>query len=222
MTQLPLDFAVVYDYSIESYFVDPAVVLNPLDILLKPHLWGDNTLLVCGTKAAGKTHLAHIYAQKHSIPVLQGANTTLNHVQDKTYCVIDNVDTMCEQTLFHALNTCKQNQTKCVLTSTHPIQTIPFKTPDVISRLQQAMLISLKNPSDIVLHHILLKTLNDYNIFLTSEVVSYIIPRLHRSYEAVQSFVKTLNTKSLSEKTTVTIPFVREILDALDSPKFDI
>ncbi len=222
MAQIPLDFAFDTDYSLDSYFVDKNMVPNPLHMILNPQLWGDNLLLVCGKTASGKTHLAHIYATYYKIPIWDGATMTMNDLSHMVYCVIDNVDNMCEETLFHMLNHIKQVYIKCMLTSTCAIQGMPFTTPDVISRLQQAMLLPLKKPSDMVLQNILLKTLRDYGLFLHTDVVSYIIPRLHRSYASVQEFINILNTKSLSEKNNATIPFVKKILDDLNAPQFKI
>ena len=224
MTQMPLPFEVYPDYSMGAYFVDKAITPHPLDILLQCQFWEGQTLVLCGQTASGKTHLAHIFARTFSVPFFEGADMRMGMLANiaQTGCVIDNMPNMDEETLFHLLNTVRENTVKCLMTSGLALHDLPFLTPDVHSRLQHAMLITLKNPTDAVLQNMLLKLLDDRKLSVETDVVSYIIPRLHRSYESVQQLVDTLDSHSLSEKSNITIPLVRKIMDTIQMPELQI
>lgn len=224
MQQIPLHFQTSTDYSRQAYCTDETQPHNPLEIVLNPLLWGNSVLYIYGESDAGKTHLAHIYADVFHVPFCDGGNIndadTSRLVQSG--CVLDNVHMSPEETLFYVLNGCAENGTKCVVTSPIAPCDLGGFAPDIISRLQGGMHLFVPPPTDVLLRAVLLKHLRDRSLHLSEDIVAYIIPRLHRTYAYVQYFVSQLDEQSLVQKYPITIPFVRQVLGAMDTPMLDV
>ena len=211
MKQIGLDFGFLPDYSLENYYVaNPDV--SPLNILLCPEIWGNHALLICGEKGAGKTHLCYIYANTYNVPLVQGKDLNLDNLPElaSAGCVVDGIETADETMVFHLLNMAKEFHTHVVVSSQISLNNVQL--PDLHSRLCQAMRITLDLPNDDVLSTVLLKQFADRNLRLSSDVMSYIMPRMPRSYSGVALLVQVLDETALESKVNITIPFVRKIL----------
>ena len=217
--QIRLDFGFLPDYSMGNYYV-PDPVNSPLNILLNTSIWGNHALLICGKIGAGKTHLCHIYADKFSVPMVSVDTLDIDILPSlsETGCVVDNIDGVDETLLFHLLNMVKENKKHIVMTSQHTVHSMGIVLPDLVSRLSQSMIVALDLPNDDILATVLIKHISDRKIRLPSEVVSYIIPRMPRSYGGVALLVKILDETALEQRTNITIPFVRKVLDTFISP----
>ena len=55
-------------------------------------------------------------------------------------------------------------------------------------------------PSDELLEGLIIKLLKDKGVMITNKLVSYVITRIERSYEAVNLFIQDLNNLSLEKK----------------------
>jgi chromosomal replication initiation ATPase DnaA len=119
-----------------------------------------------------------------------------------------------EQELFHACNLAKENSTYLLVTIDKPIAQQSITLPDLSSRLAAAPQIAMHDPDDETLRYIMVKLLNDRQITVSPDVVQYILPRIERSFIAMQSLVKKLDDASLSEKRAITIPLVKSLIDA--------
>ena len=212
--QIGLDFGFSPDYGIDNYYV-PDPVNSPLNILLNTSVWGNHALLICGGVDAGKTHLCHIYADKFSVPIVSSDTLDIDILPSlsESGCVVDDIDGVDETLLFHLLNMVKDNNKHIVMTSQQTVHNMGVVLPDLVSRLSQAMVVTLDLPNDDILATLLIKHFSDRKLRLPSEVVSYIMPRMPRSYSGVALLVKLLDETALEQRTNITIPFVRKVLD---------
>ena len=217
--QIGLDFGFLPDYSMGNYYV-PEPVSSPLNILLNTSIWGNPALLICGEVGAGKTHLCHIYADKFSVPMVSGDTLDIDILPSlsETGCVVDSIDGADETLLFHLLNMVKENNKNIVMSSQHTVHSMGIVLPDLVSRLSQSMIIALDLPDDDILATVLIKHFSDRKLRLSSEVVSYIMTRMPRSYSGVALLVKILDETALEQRKNITIPFVRKVLDTFMSP----
>ena len=55
--------------------------------------------------------------------------------------------------------------------------------------------------------------LKDKGVIITKKLVSYVIARIERSYEAVNLFIQDLNNISLEKKKKISISLIKELID---------
>ena len=217
--QLNIAYGKPKNYNIENFYVDENNLFpNPLDIVLKPDVWNNNVLLIYGESGSGKTHLCHIYSQKFNSPIIDGNLLNMNTVDEiaGTGCVIDGIDDVDEELLFHLINAVKKTGAKLVFTTDKKVKDMNIKLPDLQSRLLQAMFYSIEKPSDDALRFVLLKNLMDRQLDVKPDVISYIIKQMPRSYSGVIKVVEILDNESMTQSSEITIPFIRKIFDEFD------
>lgn len=170
--------------------------------------WPGNALVVQGEHGAGKTHLAHCWqhkAQAEFLPV--DAEALPNHA-----AIIDGIEAWTnEEALFHLYNHCKSEHIPLLITSVCVPEKLPFRLPDLRSRLKSLPLAAIGAPDDALLAAVLLKHLSDRQLKISPDTVEYILPRLPRSFSGLAGVVEKLDSDSLASGRTLTIPYVRQV-----------
>lgn len=223
VTQLPLDLRHREALGREDYFVSDGnkIIVNWLD---KWPEWPTHTLIIYGPKASGKTHLLSVWAEKSKAGVFdikELLERGWESFSDYEHLAIDNIDAAIgdrekETELFHLYNDMKTRDGTLLLTSEKNISVSEFALPDLASRLRASTVASSGEPDDDLLPIVLLKLFKDKQLPVTNEVIQYIIPRIERSYKAIQTLVDETNKLSLSEKRSITIPLVRDVLENMN------
>jgi chromosomal replication initiation ATPase DnaA len=72
--------------------------------------------------------------------------------------------------------------------------------PDLESRLRGAPLVQLNPPDDALLKAVLIKLFGDRQLSPSPELITYVVRRIDRSFDAAQKLVVALDTLSLAEK----------------------
>ena len=62
---------------------------------------------------------------------------------------------------------------------------------------------------------LLCKGFTERQILVESDVVSYLLLRLERSFSAIRDFLERADIMSLEQKRALTIPMVRQVLDEI-------
>lgn len=171
--------------------------------------------VICGPKGSGKTHLAHIWAERAGAAVQDAAalHEAFVPLLPKA-CIIDNIDRLeNENALFHALNYGKEHQKHMLLTSRIHPNHLPFALPDVMSRLRALPVFTLHTPDDTLVRALLTKQFADRQLRIGQEVIDFLMLRMERSYSAIQQAVDALDDASLEQQRTITIPFIRTVLE---------
>ncbi len=68
-------------------------------------------------------------------------------------------------------------------------------------------------PDDELLGGVLVKLFSDRQVRIRPEVVSFLLSRMERSFDAANVLVEKLDRQALSRKRPITVPFVRSVLD---------
>jgi len=165
--------------------------------------WPYPLLILYGPKGAGKSHLATLWKNK---------------TKDQT--VIDDVqrffgDKKSEEDLFHQFNLVRENGQYLLMVADRPMHRQTIILPDLASRLKAAPQVEITAPDDTVLQAVLVKLFHDRQMRIEPEVIAYILPRMERSFAAIQDIVQKIDDNSLSAKRAVTIPLVRQLLEAI-------
>ena len=102
--------------------------------------------------------------------------------------------------LLHLLNYKKEKKLKYLLTTSNNIIALNINLRDIKSRLLELPKVKITLPSDELLEGLIIKLLKDKGVIITNKLVSYVIARIERSYEAVNLFIQDLNNISLEKR----------------------
>jgi chromosomal replication initiation ATPase DnaA len=84
--------------------------------------------------------------------------------------------------------------------------------PDLRSRLSALPVAAIGAPDDALLQALLLKLFADRQLRIGPEILTYLLPRMERSFLGVRALVERIDAAALALKRPVTIPLLRDIL----------
>ena len=183
-----------------------------------PQAWPDGKLALVGPVGSGKTHLARVFAAQTGARVILASDIAVDAPLPDTALVVEQGDTLApsgEEWLFHAHNHLRAAGLPLLLTG----QTAPARwniaLPDLASRLSATTTVTILDPDDDLLSVVLLKHFADRQLVPQPEVVTYLLNRLPRSFDAIARSVDALDRAALAQGKPLTRPFVRSVLDSL-------
>ncbi len=188
--------------------------------------WMAPVLILQGPAASGKSHLVAVWQEKSQAEKINPAWLTQKSADELFFMgealVIDGLDPWlgdreAETTLFHLYNMLKEEQRTMMLTMRMAPSATDFVLPDLASRFRAAPGVSIHAPDDMLLASILIKLFSDRQLTISDDVVTYLLPRMERSFAAAQELVKRADNRALSEKRAISVPLMRQVLsDMLD------
>ena len=120
-----------------------------------------------------------------------------------------------EEALFHLLNHAKNSGAKLLLLSRIPAAQMDLHLPDLSSRLKAIPAVAMHLPDDELMSGLLAKLFADRQVRIEPRVVDYLLPRIERNYTAMGEIVAHIDQIALSEKRSITVPLVAQVLDAI-------
>ena len=210
--QLFLNFPIKSEYLPEDFFVSNA----NSEAFAYIHAWPNwnsgiysKILLIYGEEGSGKTHLCHLW-QKLS-------NAKFINIEDELYSfkspsIIENIDNLNQEMLFHLINYAYQNQIFLLLTSKASPLKLNFSLADLKSRILAIPSIAINAPDEELLKIVLCKNLSERNLKTHPATIDYIINRIERSFSKLFQFIEEVDYLSKSNKRAITIPMVKEII----------
>ena len=126
--------------------------------------------------------------------------------------LFDNAEEHDEEALFHAWNDAQERRKPMLLIADLPPPAWEVRLPDLKSRLAATPHHNLAEPDDALLARLIPKLLSDRGVLLPMDLVDYLVPRIERSYVAVQRVVDLLDRAALSHRRRMTLPLAREAL----------
>jgi len=209
--QLPFDLGHRAVFAREDFFVSGcnAAAVGWLD---KYPAWPAPLLVMYGPAASGKTHLLRVWQKETGAAAYDAAQ-----VGAAPACVIvDDIDALIgdaarEEALLHLYNLQKERGGHILAAAATPPSHWGFCLRDLESRLRAAPAVAIGAPDDQLMAIVLTKLFSDRQIFVSQEVVSFIVPRLTRTFAAMRDIVAAVDRKAMVEKRAVTIPLVRTL-----------
>ncbi len=205
----------------EDFFVSPANRLALAQVDAWPS-WPDGRLAVCGPGGSGKTHLVHVWAARAGARILPAASLPaldLATLPEGVALALEDGDrpgdaprARTEEALFHLLNRLRAGGGSLVLTCRTPPAQWRVALPDLASRLEAAQVARLDPPDDALLSAVLLKLFSDRQIDVAPDLISYLLARMDRSFEAAEALVRRLDVAALARQRPITPRLAGEVL----------
>ncbi|WP_434481383.1 HdaA/DnaA family protein [Lutimaribacter degradans] len=216
--QLGFDLPVRTARAREDFFVSPA---NAMAVAMIENWqnWPSRKLLLIGPEGAGKTHLAHVWAQDSGariivardlcgadIPALAKAPVAIEDAEDIAG------ERTAEEALFHLHNLVLAEGHSLLVTATGPAQRWGLRLPDLQSRMQGTQTATLSPPDDRLLGAVLLKLFADRQVAPSPEALNHLLRHMTRDFATARAVVAEIDRVALAEKRPITAPLVRRVL----------
>ena len=181
--------------------------------------WPDRKLVLSGVEGAGKTHLVHVWAQDVMAHVVDAGDLVgldVHKIAVGPVAVedIDKIagDCVAETALFHLHNTMLAGGHLLLMTSEAAPARLSIGLPDLRSRLEATMLVTLDAIDDMLLTMLVVKLFTDRQLVVEPAMLDYTLPRIERSFAAVQAFVEQMDHRALATKRKPGMSMAREVL----------
>ena len=191
-------------------------------------VWTYFAACIYGPPGCGKTHLANIFSDKisvaehypYKIPFIRASALTLDMPRlllQKHHCLVveDLSADINEEAMFNLYNIYR-DEGGCILFTAETAQArIPFRLPDLHSRMSIVPSVEIREPDDGLLSAVLVKLFADRQLNISPEVLNYILANMQRSFAYARRLVNEIDNVSLARKRTISIPIVKEAISNL-------
>lgn len=183
--------------------------------------WPAPVFILQGPAASGKSHLAAVWHDKANASIIKPEMLVTHSAEELMALgncfVIDALDPWlgdraAETTLFHLYNMLKEEGRTMMVTMRMSPTHADFIVPDLASRFRAAPSVQIHAPDDMLLASVLIKLFRDRQLRLSNDVVTYLLPRMERSFAAARDVVARADHVALSEKRGISVPLMRKVL----------
>ena len=215
MTQLALDLSRAPGF-LASDFLEAECNREAAYWIARWPAWPDFALALAGPAGSGKSHLAHIFAA-HSgaeiVPAPELTIATVGELAEDEGVVLEDADRGVDETaLFHLYNLLKEHHRPLLLTGRLPPNRWAVTLPDLKSRLATLTVAAIGAPDDQLLQALLVKLFSDRQVRIGPEIITYLLPRIERSFAAVHALVEKLDQEALRQGRAITLPLIRAVI----------
>lgn len=188
---LPLDWPVAEG---DEDFLVAAANCEAFEHFKRWTVWPVSATLLTGPRKSGRSLLGRIFVRKTGGRLFDDA-----HQHD-------------EEALFHAWNDAQERRRPLLIISDLPPPAWEIALPDLRSRLSATPHVTIGEPDDALIGNLIVKLLGDRGIAAPPDLTEYLLPRIERSYVAVQQIVDLLDRAVLSNHRRMTVPMARDAL----------
>lgn len=169
------------------------------DALAAPATWPFRTAVLMGPTRSGKSLLARWFARSGQGDAIDGA------------------DALPEDEIFHRWNRAQESGTPLLLVIDGEGWDITL--PDLASRMGAALQLEIDAPDDEMAADLMLAMAAQRGLALGDGAPAYLVPRMERSYAAIEKVVAEIDRLSLERMAPATLSVWRDALDAVQGPE---
>ena len=218
-SQIPLLLKPPRRPGFDNYVAGPnQAVIGTLASGLEPGQW----YVLAGPAGSGRSHLlsasfAALVDQgldARFVALANEANWPLLDQSGGDFVLLDDIDALAgdcagERLLFNALNRWRGQRTGVVMSG---LGRSGFELPDLVSRLGSAVHLTLKPMDETDLVELVRCLGREHEVVLGRGAADYLVSRSPRNPAALTRLFEQLVVRSLSERRTLSIPLIRELL----------
>lgn len=169
------------------------------DALAAPETWPFRTAVLMGPPRSGKSLLARWFERS-------GLGDAL-----------DGVDALPQDSIFHRWNRAQESGTPLLLVVDG--QRWDITLPDLASRMGAALQLEIQPPDDEMAADLMLALAAQRGLALGEGAPAYLVPRMERSYAAIERVVAEIDRLSLERMAPATLSIWRDALEAVQGPE---
>ena len=186
------------------------------------------SIIVCGDEDTGKSHLLLAASHKAERSSRSAAYISMKELlpfgpqalegleMNQLVCLDDlqvvSGHEIWEEAVFHLYNRVTDAGGQMLISLPEPPSQLPFRLPDLMSRLCQGLLIQLGINRDDDCMRILKARAEKRGLVMNDDVSAFIIKRSSRRLAALLAVLDQLDDNSLRAQRRLTIPFVKSVM----------
>ena len=218
--QLPLDLGRRTALGREDFLVGAA----NRDAVAWIDLWPDwpaPGLVIYGPAGCGKSHLAELWRLRSDAVCLTAGQvdgaTVEGFARQQRSVVVEDIDRpgakgLDLRALLHLHNLIAERGGHLLVTTRVAPVRLDIELADLRSRIMALPAVAVGPPDEELIGVVLVKQFADRQLRVAPEVVTYIVPRLERSFAAVGRVVQALDTAALANRRNITVALARDAL----------
>lgn len=212
--QYTFDLAAEVPFRREDYFAAPSNAIAYAQVMDRAFPGG--RMLLVGPAGAGKSHLAHIWAEVADAAAVRASDLAQTDLRGLGGAlVVEDIHQIAgqpqaEEALFHLWN--RSADHPLLLTAQGMPRDWGLALPDLLSRVQAMPVAQLEPPDDALLAAVLVKLFADRQVTVQPNLIAYLVARMERSVAAARSLVAVLDARALSLGRPITRAMAAEIL----------
>ncbi len=233
MKQLPLAVRLRDDATFANFYPGAnASALGYVERLCAPtQQWADNIVWLWGAAGCGRSHLlqaACLRAEEQGaralyLPLAELVSygpELLDGIESCELVALDDMDLIFgqqgwEQALFHAFNRLHDSGRAMLFAASVSPREAAIRLADLKSRLNLALVFHLQQLGDEDKLRALQLRASRRGMFLAEDVGRYLLNRVSRNTTSLINILEELDRASLQAQRRLTIPFVKQVLQAL-------
>lgn len=183
--------------------------------------WTNGKLALIGPEGAGKTHLAHVWANAQKAEITGTTALPGLDIPGRTTALAIEVPGTAlspteEEALFHLHNHMASQKLPLLLIARTPPARWPLTLPDLKSRMTATDVVQIDAPDEALLSAVLVKLFTDRQLQIDPNLIAYLVTHSERSFAAITRLVAALDAAALAQKRPITRQLARRVLDNLD------
>lgn len=179
--------------------------------------WSNGKIALVGPQGAGKTHLAHVWAEAEGGTLVDlhdlKAPDAINIATPLGVEVPEDLGADAEQVLFHLHNHLASANLPLLLIARTPPSRWPVALPDLKSRMQATNVVQIDAPDDALLAAVLIKLFADRQLRVAPSLIDWLTKRMDRSFAEAQRLVAEIDETALADRSAVTRTLAQRALD---------
>lgn len=187
--------------------------------------WPSRAFVIWGPPASGKTHLGHVWCERSGADLIRPEDVRTNQPADlrarNAFLFLDDAGGLAgnsdnEEALLHLYNYTLETEGTLLLAAGQAPAFWPIGLADLSSRMRALQGVGIAAPDDSLLAALLVKQFQDRQLRIGEDVVTYLLPRIERSFEAAARIVAAIDAAALERLRPITVPLVREVLESFE------
>lgn len=220
-TQLALDLRQRAAMGREDFLVSPTNAQAVAWVDKWPD-WPSPALVLVGPPGCGKTHLGQVWRKRAGASLFEPGGVAIHESMDSAIFVDEPNDPAHDEEIFHLYNVAAAAGKHILIATEVPPVRWTGRLPDLKSRLSAVPNINIQAPNETLIAAVMMKMFADQQMDVGAEVLSYLVNRMERSFEAARLLVDRLNNASLATKRRITVPLAREVIQILPEQNKEI
>ena len=179
-----------------------------------------HSLNLVGPGGAGKSHLAAIWQEMCGARFCDQPADLADIMADGDVplVVLDKIDWALdwpEDMLFHLFTRCDEESGGLLMLSEKPVAQMHWDLADLRSRMRGVAMASIDLPDDALIYALLEKYFADRQLLAPPAMLRYLVSRMERSFDAVQTVAAALDRRSIADKKPLSVGLARLVLHEL-------
>lgn len=214
-TQLPLDL-LDPDPCYESSLFSRSEANE--DAWKTAHAWlgsDEPALIICGPEGSGKTHLAHVIAEKAGSASFLQQSTFSGSDITASIVAVEGMPPASAHLFLEAYEAAVARGVRLIFIGRGHPSAWALGLKDLRTRLEAMPRAVLHEPDEALIRTVIAKGFADRQVRVPERIIDYAAQRLPRTFAAAHGFVALADQKALEQGKKITAPMVQKLLDNL-------